>query len=135
MTNPLRRILYIEDEPDIRTVAMLALQVIGGFEVVACASGAEGLAAAPGVRPDLVLLDVMMPDMDGPATLRALRAMPATAQTPIVFMTAKVQPDEVAEYKALGALDVIPKPFSPTEVSNQIRRIWERRMPVAAPGI
>lgn len=127
MTKELRRILFVEDEADIRTVAKMALEVVGGFEVQACASGAEALAAAPQANADLLLLDVMMPGMDGPSTLAALRRLPATARTPVIFMTAKVQSSEVAEYKSLGALDVIPKPFSPMQISDEIRRIWERQ--------
>jgi two-component system OmpR family response regulator len=121
---PLHRILYVEDEPDIRTVAQMALEAVGGFTVIACASGQEALAAAPQARADLLLLDVMMPGMDGPGTLKALREIPATAQTPVIFMTAKVQAAEVALYKGLGALDVIPKPFDPMELSAQIQQIW-----------
>ena len=124
MPSPLCRILYVEDEPDIRAVAKMALEAVGGFAVIACASGQEALGAAPGARADLLLLDVMMPGMDGPSTLRALRDMPATAHTPVIFMTAKVQAAEVAQYKALGALEVIPKPFDPMEISAQIQRIW-----------
>ncbi|MBT9477309.1 response regulator [Polaromonas sp.] len=124
MPPPLCRILYVEDEPDIRAVARMALEAVGGFAVIACASGQEALSAAPDARADLLLLDVMMPGMDGPSTLKALREMPATAQTPVIFMTAKVQAAEVAQYKGLGALEVIPKPFDPMEISAQIQRIW-----------
>ena len=124
MTQALNRILYVEDEPDIRMVAQMALQAVGGFTVIACASGQEALDAAPGASADLLLLDVMMPGMDGPSTLKALRALPATANTPVIFMTAKVQAAEVAVYKGLGALEVIPKPFDPMELSAQIQRIW-----------
>jgi two-component system, OmpR family, response regulator len=127
MKKSLKRILMIEDEADIRTVATMALEAVGGFEVQACASGAEGLAAAPAANADLVLLDVMMPGMDGPETLAGLRLIPATALTPVIFMTAKVQPREVDAYMALGAVGVIPKPFDPMEVSNEIRRIWDRQ--------
>ena len=126
MATQLKRILFVEDEDEIRTVAKMALEAVGGFEVVACASGPEAIAAAPQANADLLLLDVMMPGMDGPATLEALRRIPATAQTPVIFMTAKVQPGEVAQYMALGALGVVPKPFSPMEVSDEIRRLWER---------
>jgi two-component system OmpR family response regulator len=125
MPKPLARILYVEDEPDIRMVAQMALEAVGGFAVIACASGSEALAAAPAAAADLLLLDVMMPGMDGPSTLKALRELPATAQTPVIFMTAKVQAAEVAQYMALGALDVIHKPFDPMELSAQIGRIWE----------
>ena len=118
------RILYVEDEPDIRAVAQMALEAVGGFTVIACASGAQALAAAPTAQADLLLLDVMMPGMDGPSTLKALRALPATADTPVIFMTAKVQAAEVAHYRALGALDVIHKPFDPMDLSAQIGRIW-----------
>lgn len=126
MTQPLRRILYVEDEPDIRTVAQMALQHVGGFDVVACASGSEAVAAAPAAAADLILLDVMMPGMDGPATLAALRALPATAATPVIFMTAKIHATEIAHYRALGALDVIAKPFDPMQVSAEILSIWNR---------
>jgi two-component system, OmpR family, response regulator len=122
---PLKTILYVEDETDIRTIAKMALEAVGGFKVHACASGQEALAAAPTAAADLILLDVMMPGLDGPSTLKALRALPATAATPVIFMTAKVQPTEVSQYKALGALDVIAKPFDPMQISAEIRRIWD----------
>ncbi|WP_341908703.1 response regulator [Polaromonas sp. YR568] len=124
MPKPLTRILYAEDEPDIRMVAQMALEAVGGFTVIACASGQEAVAAAPGANADLLLFDVMMPGMDGPGALQALRAMPETAHTPVIFMTAKVQAAEVAHYKSLGAVEVIPKPFDPMELSAQIQRIW-----------
>lgn len=124
MPPSLFRILYVEDEADIRAVAQMALEAVGGFSVIACASGSEALTAAPTASADLLLLDVMMPGMDGPSTLRALRELPATANTPVIFMTAKVQATEVALYKGLGALEVIPKPFDPMELASQIRRIW-----------
>jgi len=125
MLKPLARILYVEDEPDIRAIAQMALEAVGGFTVIACASGSEALARAPGAGADLLLLDVMMPGMDGPSTLKALRELPSTANTPVIFMTAKVQAAEVAQYRELGAIDVIHKPFDPMELSAQINRIWE----------
>jgi two-component system OmpR family response regulator len=121
---PLKTILYVEDETDIRTIAKMALEAVGGFTVLACASGQAAVDAAPTAAADLILLDVMMPGLDGPSTLQALRAVAATATTPVIFMTAKVQPAEVAQYKALGALDVIAKPFDPMQISAEIRRIW-----------
>jgi two-component system, OmpR family, response regulator len=129
MAAGLHRILYVEDEADIRTVAKMALEAVGGFEVIECASGRDALAAAPTARADLILLDVMMPGMDGPDTLRALRALPETAGTPVIFMTAKVQAAEIAQFRALGALDVIAKPFDPMQVSEDILRIWRRHAP------
>ena len=127
MSSPLCRILYVEDQPDIRLVARMALEVVGKFTVIACASGQEALSAAPDANADLLLLDVMMPGMDGPSTLQALRELPATAQTPVVFMTAKVQAAEVALYKSMGALEVISKPFDPMQLATQLRQIWAAR--------
>lgn len=123
----LNRILYVEDEPDIQAVAKIALELVGGFTVKICSSGKEALREAEGFAPDMILLDVMMPGMDGPATLKALLERPALASTPVAFMTAKVQPAEVAHFKSLGALDVIPKPFDPMALGAQVRAIWEKR--------
>ncbi len=126
MSDALKRILYVEDEPDIQAVARLALEMVGGFTLEVCSSGKEALEKTPGFVPQLLLLDVMMPGMDGPATLAALRALPGTATTPAIFMTAKVQPGEVAQYRGQGAVDVIPKPFDPMTLSSTIEEIWKR---------
>ena len=123
----LQRILMVDDESDIRTVAHLSLTVVGGFTVQLCASGAEALGKAEAFAPDLILLDVMMPGMDGPATLKGLREIPSLAKTPVVFMTAKVQPHEVLQLKAAGALDVLAKPFDPMGLPDSLRRIWAPR--------
>lgn len=120
----LERILYAEDEPDIQAVAKLALEMVGGFTVQICNNGADALEKVTGFAPDLILLDVMMPGMDGPSTLQRLRADPATANIPVIFLTAKVQASEVARYQALGALDVIAKPFDPMSLAAQVRQIW-----------
>lgn len=121
----LQRILFVEDEPDIQAVARIALERVGKFNVAICSSGKEALEKIGGFKPNLVLLDVMMPGMDGTETLRAIRKLPDFATIPVIFMTAKVQPSEVAEYKALGAWDVIPKPFDPMSIPTQIRKIWD----------
>jgi len=126
MQKELKRILYVEDEASIRTIAVTVLEAVGGFTVIACGSGKEALAAAPGANADLIVLDVMMPEMDGPATLAALRQIPQTAQTPVIFMTAKVQTNEIQQYKNLGAVDVIAKPFDPMALSAQIVEIWNK---------
>ena len=124
----LRKVTYVEDDADIREVAVLALEVVGGFEVQTCSSGEEAVALAADFGPDLFLLDVMMaPGMDGPATLARLREIPALAATPAIFMTAKVQPQEVAALRALGALDVIAKPFDPMTLADTMRAIWASR--------
>jgi DNA-binding response OmpR family regulator len=122
----LKRLLYAEDEPDIRAVAQIALQHIGGFELLTCDSGEQAVREAQAFAPDMVLLDVMMPGMDGPGTLRALRAMPGLEDVPVAFMTAKVQPNEVAQFVAMGAVDVIAKPFDPMTLADQVRALWER---------
>ena len=126
MPKELKRILYVEDEASIRTIAITVLEAVGGFTVIACSSGKQALEAAPSASADLILLDVMMPEMDGPATLKALRQIAQTAQTPAMFMTAKVQASEILHYKSLGALDVIAKPFDPMTLSAQISEIWQR---------
>ncbi|KAA2213435.1 response regulator [Teichococcus oryzae] len=127
MSITLERVLYVEDDADIRTLAGFALKAVGRFTLEACASGQEALNKAPGFAPQLFLLDVMMPGMDGPTTLGRLRALPGLGAVPAIFMTAKVQPQEVERYKALGGLDVISKPFDPMTLSASVRAIWERR--------
>ena len=124
MAAPLSKILYVEDEPDIQAIAKLALETIGGFTLEVCSSGAEAIEKGPDFHPDLILMDVMMPGMDGPSTLAELRKKASLDKTPVVFMTAKVQPQEIAEFKELGALEVIAKPFDPMTLSEQINSIW-----------
>ena len=124
MTRMLQKVLYVEDDADIRTIATLALEAVGGLTLQACASGAEALAKATAFAPDLLLLDVMMPGMDGPTTLARLRELPATRDVPVVFMTAKVQASEVQHYKALGALGVISKPFDPMALASEVQALW-----------
>ena len=120
---PLRRILFVEDDPDIQVVATMALESLGGFLVLACGSGAEALSRLEEFAPDLVLLDVMMPGMDGPATLEALRRLPSGA-VPVVFMTARVQAHEVLQYRQMGAVDVIAKPFDPMTLAETVQTLW-----------
>jgi two-component system OmpR family response regulator len=121
----LNRILLVDDDPDVRSVAALALQAYGGFTVAACGSAAECLAAAAGFGPDLIILDVVMPEMNGIETLEALRGMPATAATPVVFMTASAGRPALPEAPALRALGVIMKPFEPTALPDTVRRMWD----------
>jgi len=127
MTGTLSRITYVEDEPDIREVAQIALETLGGFTLDICSSGAEALEKASAFRPDLILLDVMMPDMDGIETYKRLKSLPQLRDTPIIFMTAKAQAHEVASYNALGALGIITKPFDPISLGDEIQSIWENR--------
>ena len=129
MAEKLVNILLIEDDPDVRTIATIALVDLGGFALTACASGAEALGLVERIKPQLILLDVMMPDMDGPMTLAALRLDP---QPPVVFMTAKVQPQETERYLRLGVAGVIAKPFDPVSLADQLREMWHEVQPGSA---
>ncbi len=122
----LERILYVEDQADIQMIARMALERVGKFTLRICSSGREALDSAEAFAPDLLLLDVMMPEMDGPETLRRLRLLDAFKSTPAIFMTAKVRSEELAALRAAGAVDVIPKPFDPMTLAQTIRAIWER---------
>jgi two-component system OmpR family response regulator len=119
-----QRVLYVEDDPDIREVALLALEAIGGYTVCACESGRQAVLRAAEFAPDIVLLDVMMPGLDGPQTLAALRALPALAATPVAFMTARVDEHDRAAYAALGAAGLIEKPFDPMQLSDTVAAVW-----------
>jgi CheY-like chemotaxis protein len=120
---PIERVLLIDDEEDIRTIARMSLRRVGGWAVVAAASGPEGIAEARRAPPDLILIDVMMPGCDGPMTLRMLRDDPELSSIPIIFVTAKAQRREIEELLLLGAQGVIVKPFDPMLLPDQIRRI------------
>ena len=123
------KVLIIDDEADIRRVARLSLVKIGGMEVVDAASGAEGARTAAAETPDAILLDVMMPGLDGPSTLLALRADPRTAGIPVIFLTAKAMPEEVRRLLALGVRGVLIKPFDPMTLPSQLRAALEPSRP------
>ena len=123
---PLRKILCVEDEPLVQAIARAALEKRGGFAVLACASGAAAVDVAPAFAPDLLLLDVMMPGMDGPATLAALRRLPATAATPAVFMTTKAQGQALATSALTGVIGMIDKPFDPKTLAETVAALWAR---------
>lgn len=120
----LQRILYAEDDPDIQAIVEMALQDMAGFTLLTCSTGLEAVDAAADFKPDLLLLDVMMPDLDGVAALARLREHAVTATTPVIFMTAKVSESDVAHYLSLGALGVIPKPFDTMDIAGQLRELW-----------
>ena len=122
----LQRILYVEDEPDIQAVAQIALESVGGYTLKVCSSGSEAIQNALEFKPQLFLLDVMMPGMDGPTTLSELRKIPELGEIPAIFMTAKVQSHEVEELLSLGAIEVIAKPFDPMTLSENIRNVWSK---------
>jgi CheY-like chemotaxis protein len=123
--NNLKTILYVDDEPDIREVVQMSLSLVEGLDVQVCESGERALQLLPQLKPDLLLLDVMMPGMDGPSTLQKLRTMPGLDKIPVVFMTAKAMPQEVARFRELGAVSVIAKPFDPIQLGNQVIAVWE----------
>ncbi|MFQ3200183.1 MAG: two-component system OmpR family response regulator [Zhongshania sp.] len=122
----LTKLMYIEDETDIRVVAEIALSQIAGFTVKICASGNEGLESLENFRPQLILLDVMMPGMDGPQVLEKIQQLQEFCDTPVVFITAKAQIEEINKLKTLGAIDVITKPFNPMTLGDEIKTIWQR---------
>jgi CheY-like chemotaxis protein len=121
----LSKVLLVDDEPDIRRIGQISLEHVGQWKVVQAQSGLQALTLAADERPDVILLDVMMPELDGPGTFARLRENPATAAIPVIFMTAKAQPHEVASYRALGAAGVIAKPFDPMSLPGEIRSIVE----------
>lgn len=122
----LKKITYVEDEPDIREIAKIALAEIGGFELDLCESGREAVRRSGDFHPDMFLLDVMMPGMDGMETFGILRAMPEFADTPFAFLTAKVQEHEIRRYRDLGIAGVIVKPFDPITLADTVRRLWDQ---------
>ena len=126
-THQAKKILYVDDVAVIRVLAKLALESGGDFVVALCSSGEEAIAKAVAFAPDIILLDVMMPGMDGPATLQSLRQLPETALKPVVFMTGDVRTEDIERYRQLGVVDVIAKPFDPITLAARVNEIWQRR--------
>jgi CheY-like chemotaxis protein len=118
--------MHVEDEPDIRDIARLALETLGGFTIESCASGGEAIAKAAAFKPDLLLFDEMMPGLDGPTTFKRIREIAGLENTPAIFMTAQAMSEDIERFKTLGALDVIAKPFDPMTLADQVRTIWTR---------
>lgn len=123
----LSNIMMIEDDPDIQEAGRLALESIGEFSLTICSSGEAAINIVGEVKPQLILLDVQMPHMDGPTTLKELKKFPEAAAIPIIFLTANVQPHEVAAYKNMGVIEVISKPFNPTTLAETILTIWKNQ--------
>ena len=124
MEPALQKVLVVEDNDQIRVIIKLALGKVGGLDVCICASGDEALKTVAGFQPQLILLDVMMPDMDGPTVLKRLREAPATAAIPVIFLTAKTSAQEIQMLRSLGALDIVAKPFDPMTLHLQVKEIW-----------
>ncbi|WP_370263159.1 response regulator [Limnobacter sp.] len=119
MNSP-RKVLHVEDDPTLRKLVKMALERIGGMEVLSCERGSDAVRQAPDYNPDIILLDAMMPEMDGPQTFKALTCTMDLSNTPVLFMTARVQAEELEEYRSLGAFGVIPKPFDPTTLHREL---------------
>lgn len=128
--NSLSRILIIEDEPDIQLILKTVLETQGRFQVRTCKNGQSAFATLSYYEPELILLDVMMPDMDGLTIFRLLREMEQTSRTPVIFITARVQPYEVEQYRRMGAAGVIAKPFNPMTLIPTIKSLYEKIEPL-----
>jgi two-component system OmpR family response regulator len=124
MNKELRTIMLVEDEPDILEIARLALEATAPYTVHTCNSGQKAIDSAPQIKPDLIVLDMMMPGMDGLTTLKLLRENTELQDIPIIFMTAKAQNNEIKRYIESGALGVISKPFDPMHLADEILQIW-----------
>ncbi|MCM2327188.1 MAG: response regulator [Lysobacter sp.] len=124
---PFSRILHVDDQPDIRGIVKLALGKLGGFNVLSCSSGEEALAAAPGFAPELLLIDMNMPGMDGMALLTRFRE--AGVGVPAIFFTARINPSDLVRYRAAGAIGTLSKPFDPLKLGRQITQIWMENQP------
>jgi CheY-like chemotaxis protein len=116
-----QKVLIVDDEDDIRELARISLERVGGLRVVAAASGEEGLTLAVSEQPDAILLDAQMPGLDGPSTLQRLKGDPQTEPIPVVFLTGSVQAVEMNRFKDLGAVGVLPKPFNPMGLADDLR--------------
>src|SRR5438105_1717449 len=119
------RVLIIDDEEDTREIAKMSLMLLGGLDVIEAENGAHGIEVASKERPDVILLDMMMPIMDGPSTLEALKNNEATAGIPVIFLTAKAMTAEIEKLKRMGATGVLTKPFDPTTLAQQVQKILE----------
>lgn len=125
MTPSLNKIMCVDDEPDILEIVKASLEVGGGYAVTTCSSGKEALDTVGDVRPDLVLLDILIPAMDGVTIFAKLKSYSSLKAVPVVFITAMVQPKEVSSYLELGAAGVIMKPFDPMKLPGEIASLWK----------
>lgn len=133
MESSLKKIMLVEDDTDIQLITRLSLENGGGYEVRICGSGAEAVQCARAYAPDLILLDFMMPGMDGIATMDALRELPEIAAIPVIFFTANAQRQVQQDLLLRGALGVIVKPIEPQALVEQIRMLWQRFASASSP--
>lgn len=124
----LTRVMHVEDDESIRMVAEMALVDVAGFELLSCDGGQSALEQVESFAPELILLDVMMPKMDGLQTLAELRKLPSLTTTPVVFMTAKIQQAEKQQYLDAGAIAVVEKPFEPMELGDTLRELYQQAL-------
>ena len=117
--------MLADDEPDIVEISRIALETVGGYDVAVCASGGELLQRAPEFNPDLIIVDVLMPDLGGHEVFEQLRNLPQFAETPIVFLTGLIHEDELDVLRSYGAADIILKPFDPMPLADRVAGIWE----------
>lgn len=123
--SPLKRILHVEDVPSIQVVTRVALEKLGGFEVLSCSSGQQALAEVQAFAPDMILLDIMLPQMDGLELLRQLSGLVDLQQTPVVLLTGQQPPDDLAALRQLGVRRLLHKPFDPLQLAAQLSEIWD----------
>lgn len=120
----LNKILYAEDEPDVQTVVEMTIQTMSNYQIKICENGKKLLESIDEYFPDLILLDVMMPEMDGPTTFKYLQENENTKKIPVIFMTAKAQVHEIEKFKEIGVVGIITKPFDPLTLCDEIQEIW-----------
>ncbi|MES2906996.1 MAG: response regulator [Pseudomonadota bacterium] len=126
MTSALKNILCVDDDSNILDIVRLSLEKVGGFSVTACNDGQSAVDKADEINPDLIILDVMMPGLDGPSTLKRMRTNTKLDKIPVIFMTARVQSSEIEDYVKLGAAGVISKPFDPMTMPGEVASIWKK---------
>ena len=123
---PLERIVYVEDDEDIQRIVRMSLERVGKMTVQIVTDPLTAIGAMSAFKPDLVMLDWMMPGMDGPTLFREMKKRPEVAGVPVVFITAKAAPRDLEELRTLGAAGTISKPFSPKDLPDQLRAIWSK---------
>lgn len=119
----LQRILLADDEPDILEISRIALETVGGFEVSVCLSGKTLLERLPEFKPDLVIVDVLMPDMTGPEVFEEIRQRPEYDEVPVIYLTGVIQEEELEDLRETGVADIILKPFDPMTLADRINGV------------